>query len=331
MAKVMAKEGRISNSLFEINNEPIYGSARRLIYPPLVAGSFSIAYLSDLESSKIITSLFLFSFIVAFYGILRKYGNGTVAAICTFFTIITPEFYAFTSLSTTNIPTAIYASLSVILLVVWLRNKDEGYFYLASLMTALTIWARSDAIVFFGVGFIILFYDAYKNKSWRHLIIFSAFCLILFFTWNLYLTLHINSDQNVFILYPFWDGDKLSNVMDWAFKLLFNSNRYGITFFILIVVTIINIKNLKSDKSTTLLLLLVISWIMYTLLFYQMDNSKTDSLDKMMSASYRRGLFSFVPIVWAYVAFNEQVMKIFNRLDEYLKVVKKSTSNKSIE
>jgi hypothetical protein len=83
------------------------------------------------------------------------------------------------------------------------------------------------------------------------------------------------------------------------------------------------------DNSTLLLLLLVISWAMYTFLFYQMDNSKTDSLNKMMEASYRRGLFSFVPIVWAYVAFNEQVLKIFSRLDEFLGGTTNINSKKS--
>ena len=329
MAKVMAKEGRINNSLFEINHEPISGSARRLIYPPLVAGSFSIAYLCDLDSSKIITSLFLISFIIALYGILQKFGNKTAAAVCTFFTFITPEFFAFTSLSTTNIPTAIYASLSMLSLAIWFKERDEGYFYLASIMTALTIWARSDAIVFLGAGFMILFYDGYKNKSWRHLIIFTVLSLLSFTAWSTYLKVNINIDQNVFFLYPFWDGDKFVQLSEWVYKILFNMNNYGITFYCLLVVVVINIKNLKSDKNTILLLLLVISWIMYTFLFYQMDNTKTDSLDKMMTASYRRGLFSFIPIVWAYVAFNERILELFNRLEKDLNVSIRSVSKKS--
>jgi hypothetical protein len=217
----------------------------------------------------------------------------------------------------------------MIVLFIWLIKREDGYFFLASILTALTIWSRSDAIVFFGAGFIILLYDRYKNKSWRKLIIYSVFCLVSFFAWNLYLKFNVNVDQNVFISAPFWDGDKLVNVVEWVKNLLFNQNLFGITFFVLFIMIIINIKNLKLDNSTLLLLLLVISWAMYTFLFYQMDNSKTDSLNKMMEASYRRGLFSFVPIVWAYVAFNEQVLKIFSRLDEFLGGTTNINSKKS--
>jgi len=112
----MAAEGRIDNSLFDGDGRPLAGLSNRVKYPPLVSGSFAIAYLYGLQTSKIITSLYFLFFTALFYQMIRRLIDPMVAIIITFFTMITPEFFAFTSLSTTNIPTAIYLTFAFIYL-----------------------------------------------------------------------------------------------------------------------------------------------------------------------------------------------------------------------
>ena len=318
MGKVVASEGKINNSLFEINNTPILGSARRCIYPPLVSGSFALAYLCNLPTSKLISTLFFIFFVISFYASLRLFTNKTNSIIITFFTVITPEMFAFSSLSTTNIPIAIYGSLSIIYLYIWLNRREQRYLLIASLLMGFNIWTRSDAVVFNVAGFIVLLFDALKNRNWKELLIYSIIAFLPFIAWNLYIKFNINVDQNVFINKPFWDSNKFNGVLTWVKNLVTNTNLYGISFYAFFVSIIINIKNIFKEKTSILLILFFISWGIYTLLFYQMDNTKMDSLATMMKASYRRGLFAFIPIMWFYVSTNKTINFLSNKYEKIL-------------
>ncbi len=318
MGKVMATEGKVNNSLFEINDTPILGSARRCIYPPLVSGSFAFVYLCNLPTSKLISSLFFIFFVISFYASLRLFTNKTNSIIITFLTVITPEMFAFSSLSTTNIPTAIYGSLSIIYLYIWLNRRKQRYLLIASLLMGFNIWTRSDAVVFNMAGFIVLLFDALKNRTWKELLIYSLIAFLPFIAWNLYIKFNINVDQNVFINRPFWDSNKFNRVLTWVKNLVINTNLYGISFYVFFISIIINTKNLFKEKTSMLLILFFISWGIYTLLFYQMDNTKMDSLDSMMKASYRRGLFAFIPIMWFYISTNKVINSLFNKYEIFL-------------
>ena len=314
MGKVMASEGKIHNSLFEINGAPIDGSARRLIYPPLVSGSFAYAYLFGLQTSKIMTSLIFVFFVVAFYSALRRYANKTNAMIFTFLTVVTPEMFAFSSLSTTNVPFAIYASLGLIYLYFWTDKNEVKDLLMASVLIALSGWARGEGIIFIMVGSLVVLYTSIKSKNWKHFAMYNVISFSAFLTWNIYVRLNFNIEQNVFVLYPFWDYERFSAIVGWVKKLITDANLYGISFYIFAIAILINAKNLyEKDRSLSFLILISIAFVLYTFLFYQMDNSKMNSLDVMMKTSYRRGLFFFVPLIWFFVSTNKVVNAFFNK------------------
>ena len=318
MAKVMANEGEIKNSLFEINDAPILGSAKRIIYPPLVAGSFAIAYLNDLSTSKLMSSLFFLTFVIIFYALLKKYTGSTSSILFTFFLVITPEMFAFTSLSTTNIPTAVYASLAIIYLFVWLDKNEKQYLIISAILMALASWCRSDSIIFSFAGLTIIFFKIIKSKNWSNLVVFSLISFSTFIAWNIYLKLNLNVEQSVFVPYPFFDYSKLIEILTRVQNLIFNLNLFGVTFFAFIVVILLNLKNINKDKFSQFLILTLLSWGFYTFLFYQMDNSKMDPVKSMINASYRRGLFVFVPLIWFYIANNTVVKLTFEKVENYL-------------
>ena len=325
MGKVMAAEGKIDNSLFEIDNKPILGSAKRIIYPPLVPGSFAFAYLFNNETSKIITSMLLIFFIIAFYAFLRKYTVPTNAVIFTFLMLITPEMFAFTSLSTSNIPFAIYASLGMISFFHWFDKKDNKYLILSSLLITFSSWSRSEGIVFAFIFSSILFYYSYKNKYWINNLLMSLIAFSSFLVWNIYVKIHFEVNQSVFFPYLFWDYDKVAVILKWVKQLVFSTNMYGLTFYLFLLFVAINFIIKINDKKNIKLLFIIISTMgLYTFLFYQMDNSKMDSINSMMKASYRRGIFAFVPLVWYYMSVSSITNKIFIKIELYL--VKKKQS-----
>ena len=183
---------------------------------------------------------------------------------------------------------------------------------------AFNVWTRSDAVVFNITGFAVLFMDAIIKKQWKALFIYSIISFPLFFAWNLFIKYNIIIDQNVFIDKLFWDADKCSKILVWVKNLITNTSLYGIAFYALFIIIIINIKYLIKDKSSLLLILFFVSWILYTLVFYQMDNSKMDPLNNMMRAPYRRGLFVFIPIIWYYISSSKVINSLFEKYENFL-------------
>jgi Dolichyl-phosphate-mannose-protein mannosyltransferase len=318
MGKVMASEGKIHNSLFEINGTPIDGSARRLIYPPLVSGSFAYAYLFGLHTSKIMTSLIFVFFVIAFYSALRRYANRTNSMVFTFFTVVTPEMFAFSSLSTTNVPFAIYSSLGLVYLYFWVDKREVKDLLMASVMIGLSGWARSEGIICVGVGSLAVLYTSVRSRNWKHFIVYNVIALAAFLSWNIYVKLKFNIDQSVFVPHPFWDYEKLSAIVGWVKNLITDTNLYGISFYVFVIMILVNAKNLyERDQSLNFLILILAAFLLYTFLYYQMDNTKMNSLDVMMKTSYRRGLFFFIPLIWFFVSTNKVVRTFFSKYIEF--------------
>lgn len=302
MGKVIAAEGEVNNSLFEIDGKPIDGSTKRLTYPLLVSGSFAYAYLHNLETSKLITSLFFIFFVISFYALLKKFTNRINAAVGTLFMIVTPEFFAFTSLSTTNIPFAIYSSLGLITLFLWISSGKRADLMIAAIFAALTVWTRNEGIIFIITGAIALLIFGSRDQKW-----------------NIYVAASFDVSQSIFYPYPHWDFTKIKTMATWVYRLIFATNYFGITFYILFIAIILNIKHLLQDQASKFLLMTVLSWGLFTLLYYQIDYTKFASLNLLMKTSYRRGLFCFVPLIWYYAFSNRSVVGFSRKLfSEYL-------------
>lgn len=312
MAKTIAAEGKINVSLFDLDI-----AGKRGIYPPLVEGSFAYAYLFGSESSKIITSLTYLSLILLFYALLRKYVNPLNAILFSLFLIVTPEMFAHSSLSLSNIPGAAYAAPGIIYLFLWMDKKQKSYLYISAVLLGLNVWARNDGIVFNVVGFLLLLYDAFKSKRWNEVILFSVISFVPLFAWTIYLKLVIGVSQDRFVHHLFWDAERFSLLTGWIKRLVFDVNLYGLTFYIFLLAVVLNIKDVFHDKSK-LLLMICLSFIFYSVIYYQFDDTKQDSLTTMMRASFKRALFYFVPMVLYYASVNKRTQWIFGRIDRFI-------------
>ncbi len=311
MGKVIATEGKLFVSLFKTGS-----SGGRAIYPPLVEGSFAYAYLYGMDSSKIITSLTYLSLLLAFYGLLRKYANSLNAIFFTLLLIATPEMYSHSSMSLTNIPSAAYAAIGLLYLFIWFEKKQRYYFYVASLLLALNVWTRNDGIVFNMAGFLLMVYYAIKNKSWKEIAIYSAISLAPFIGWTIYLKYKIGIVQDRFVTHLFWDSDRLLRELRWIKSITFYLMFYGLVFYIFIFTIALNFRNVHRDKFA-LLTLILISFILYAGIYYQLDEVKQDPLDIMMSYSFKRGLFYFIPLVLFYSATCKPVQLFFEKIEQF--------------
>lgn len=312
MGKVIAAEGKIFVSLFDSGVESL-----REIYPPLIEGSFAFAYIFGSASSKIITSLTYISLILVFYALLRKYVNSLNAIVFCLLMTITPEMFAHSSLSLTNIPGAAYAGLGIIYLFIWLEKQQKHHLYVASILLAFNVWTRNDGVVFNVSGFLILLYHAIRNKVWKELAIYLSISFLPLIIWTLYLKYFLGIIQNIFVNHLFWDANRFKELVQWIKVLLKNTNLYGLTFYIFLISLIFNVKNLLKDKFS-LLLLIIFSFVFYTGIFYQMDETKgLAPLASMMQNSFKRGLFYFVPLVLFYASTNHTMNQIFIWIENF--------------
>lgn len=311
MGKAIAHEGKIHVSLFDINHQ-----GNRAFYPPLIEGSFAFAYLFGSESSKMITSITYLSLVLIFYTILRKYVNSINAILFCLFLIITPEMFAHSSLSLSNMPAAVYAGIGLIYLFISFDKSNENYFFIASILLGLTVWARNDGIAFAGAGFVVLLYYAIKMKTWKKILIYSLFIFLPFIIWNLYLKFVIEFTQDRFVSHLFWDFERIQLLFSWIKRLVFSTSLYGLTFYIFFIALLLNIKNILRDK-LLLFMLILLAFIFYSALYYQLDDSILAPLSFMMETSYKRALFFFVPLMLFYASTSKVMQQLFIRIDNF--------------
>lgn len=316
MAKMIAAEGKLKVSAFDFTTDALVMA--RFIYPPIVACSYSIPYLCGMTLSKIMPLVFFVSLLFSFYGSLRVYTSHTAAMIMTVLMAVSPEMFSHAALPLTNLPNAAYASLAIITFYIWTDKRTIEWLFLSAFVMAFTLFSRSDSIVFLAAALAIMAWISFKEKKWKEIMIYGSVSISLFLGWMIYLKLVIHSNSSDFFIKTlFWDGERLEKITGYILDfMVWDTQFYGITFWTFFLLLVINIKHWKFDL-TKFLLVSILAWLAYTFLYYQMDY-KVASLDLFMKASYKRGMFCFVPLAWYYVATNKASLWFFNKVDSWL-------------
>lgn len=318
MGKMIAHESTFKPSIFDYTYKTAYDVAR-FIYPPMVASAFAVAHLMGMANVKIIMVLWFVSFVIAFYGFLRKSVNDTVAIFITLLMAVTPEMFSHASLGLTNLPHAIYTCLTFFCIYEWMRQNRVGYFWVGFVLICPTMWLRSDSIVFLG-GFAILFLLHFiHSKEWMRSAAFLAMGAAVFLVWSLYVKWVIGvSSADFFVKSIFFDADKFKLIFGKALTLIFsNTHLYGFTFYVFIVLLALNIVHVVVNINK-LAVFILFSWLAYTLLYYQMDYQFAGNVDAYINASYKRGMFNFVPLAWFFVATNSLVQNLTAKMQAWL-------------
>ncbi|MDR1896278.1 MAG: hypothetical protein LBR10_05760 [Prevotellaceae bacterium] len=326
----VANEGTIRGlSLFNDANYAMRGAGSYITYTPLTQLSYTYMYLLGFETSKMSNALFFISFIPVFYGIVSRFATHTLAALTTLLTIITPEMLGFSSMSGTNFIHAVYASSGILFFVTWYYKKTPSFLWIAAMLLMLNNWTRSEGLAFIGAACCLLLWNSIKIKRYKTLVLFTGLCLFPFVFWNLFLKIYNLEAVNAVILKPFWDSGKITVIITEMWQLFKAGAYYGISFVLFLIVFLSNIRAIvkKQDHAVSLLLLLF-SWIFYTILIYQVDYI-WDTLENVMRYSYKRFLFSFIPLLWFYIAANHNIKWLFDKADNFLFSIKPPANQKT--
>jgi len=299
-----------------------FGPVGYITYTPMVQLSYAFVYLFGAETSKIIPALMFAFFLLAFYGISKRFINRTGAAIITFFVLMTPEMVAFSSLSMTNVIHAIYASLGIIYLSVWFKERQKRDLYLSALLLAINFWCRTEGILFIGAAYAVLFVDVWKKKHFKDYAFFVLITISTAIIWNLFMKIHGLYAESFAITKLYLDSEKMSTIWKYMTDLYTSTQYYGLTFIVLAIGFLGNIWFLfKKRDNIYLLSLLSLSMLFYMIILYQIDY-KWDTIQNVLMYSAKRFMFCFIPMFWFYVASNESVRWLLNKTELFLSIKK---------
>ncbi len=313
LARVIAREGTINNSIFNPDNLLI---GVRSLYPPLVPLNFAFAYLLGFEDSKIVVALFFISLFVSFYAMTTKHTTPLAGALFSFFLVITPEFAAFSALSSSNPPCAFYSGIGMICLYTYYRFKEKPYLFIGILFIMLAVWTRTEAVLFALAGTIYLLSIPFNKKQLISVALLGFCSLVALLSWQIYMTsiLHVESPMPI-IKKLFWDPEKLSRILSQVKFVTFNTQFYGIIIYLFIMIALINtIFIFKKKENGILLGSIILAWSTYIFFYYQIDSDFKDlSMGGWIHSGYKRGLFYFLPLILFYCANNFISDKLFKK------------------
>jgi hypothetical protein len=319
MGMAVAHEGTIKGlSLYNDVNYAPHDMDLYKTYTPLSQLSYAYVYLLGAATSKSFNALIFVSLIFAFYGVTRRFATHTLTAVTTFLMILTPEMLGFSSMSGTNFTHAVYASLGLLFFAAWYYGKIPSLLWISALLLMLNVWARNEGLAFVGAACCLLCWHSVRTKQYKTLLLFALSCLSLFIFWNIFLKINHMEIKQLIIFKPYWDAVKAGILWREMWALFTNPVYYGVIFIAFPLIALSNLWHVirKSDHVITLLLILL-AWIFYTVLVYQIDYI-WDTLENVMRYSYKRFLFSFMPLLWFYVAAGKNIRVAFEWIDNFV-------------
>jgi hypothetical protein len=312
-AKYLIQYGTFNNPTMQSRN---FLNGNRYLYPAFVATLDGYAYLAGLQNPHVLMTLMFASFAVAFYGLVRKYSHVFFACICTLLMVVTPEMLAHATFSLTNLPNAIFSGLGIILLVHYFKTQEVRILVLAALFTALGLWCRTDAIVFFVISAGMLLVFALVHKKWLHLLLFVSISLSTYLAWNFFTSqvLKVQASDG-FVKSLAIDNEKISVIWKYVYDFAVKPHSlYGISFVVFWVFLFLNIKWIYKDFFS-IVPIFIGGLAMYAGLYYFIDGTKTGvTIKSYMEMAFKRGLFTFVPLSWYFVATSPILEKLSQKL-----------------
>jgi len=317
----IAAEGTLKGlSLFNSPNFNFQSDAGLAAYTPFAQLSYAYVYLFGAMASKIVNALMYLSLLGIFYALLKRVTTHTAAAIFTFMMMITPEMLAFSALSGINLLHTVYAASGLLFAVLWFDKKDSKLLILSAILLSMNCFTRNEGIVFSGMASLLVLYRFFKKDiDWKRSLLFFVTAFFGFIYWTIFLKANqIHSGSNLIITHLFWDSDKLATMYRELKPLYLNTQYYGIGVVVFGLMLLGNLWNIfrKGDQVALVVATLGVMFL-YTLIIYQIDYV-WDSIENVLRYSYKRFFFSFIPLMWFYIATNGITMWATKKTDNML-------------
>ncbi len=303
-------------SIFSDDYMPLIHRAGSIIaYQPMVQLSYMLVYLFDAETSKAVPALFYLSFLVGFYGLVRRASSNTAAMMATIGVLLTPEMTSMSALSATNVIQACVAAPGLMYVCMGFNHKEKHLFLLGFTLLAVNCWIRNEGILFVLVGGCLAAIHAVSTKEYKILIL-PLLAMTPKLVFLLY-AMHYNlTSETAIIAHPFWDTEKIKIISSAAFLLLKNTMFYGLAFVLFPIAFLANIYfSVKKKLELTVPVCVISAVFIYFLIIYHVD-FKWDSIYNVLAYSSKRYMFCFVPMSWFFICSCEAARRLFLKIED---------------
>jgi hypothetical protein len=294
LGRIIAIEGTLDNTVFDKTNSL---ENNRTGYPPLYPYNLAFAHITGAINPKIVSVFFYSSMAVCFYSLLRNYITPLGSALFTLLMISAPDYADFSSLTSNNTPLAFYAGLGLICMFIWYDRGSSAHFRLGTALIAFAMWDRAEAVFFFAAAALLVLIRSVQNKRFLNLILFVSIGILPAIVWQLYLRYILEAIVGIHVrTYLFWDPERIRIMAEQVQSTTFSEIYWGIAIKLCLVLIVINLiitlVKRKMDK-WALVICTFISWILYMVLFYQME-ADFEAVGWILY-SYKRGLYAYLP------------------------------------
>jgi hypothetical protein len=191
-------------------------------------------------------------------------------------------------------------------------------------LIVLALWTRPEAIVFAAVAAVAVLWWSIKQRRIGPVVIFTAVCGLFWGSWQVYLhqVLHVTGSQPMdFVLR--WDAGKLTRMWERVVEVTFHGSYYGVVMYLFVAIVFLNIPYLWKERHTLPLLgIITTAWLLYLLVFYQLDTDFSPNATDWIGDAYRRGLFNFIPLLLVYCAASTWSRMAFEFVERWLETDK---------
>lgn len=298
-------------------------------YAPLTQLSFAYIRLFGSETAKAIPAFMFISFLLAFYGLVKRNSSNLGAILATFFTMITPRLLEMTFGSMTNAPHIIYTSLGIIYGINYVTRKHQGFhrpcfLWLSAWFLSASVLTRSDGIVFpCALGTILLYECIRKRIPVRPFLFWTFSILGVLVFWALFRKTGNMATENFFIKHLFIDAPRIQTIIKTTLDLLFKKSYYGWTFYFFAAALLPELFFVFKKKASLLSFIVpALALSLYFILLYHMDYSVWAPLDAILMDSAMRVYLCLVPLAWFAVFSSYGPRTLLKKIEKGLSLIK---------
>ena len=236
--------------------------------------------------------------------------------------IATPEMYAFSSLTSSNIPLAIYTSLSILYSFDYIKYKKNNSYFFLILMLCGSCWIRNESIMFLFAIFLIILFRFLKTKENKKKLFYFVCPFLLFIVWQFVSSYAVEGDtirKSIISNLANFDFNFLFLGYKVMLETFFSLGYYGIVFPFFVISIVLSVKKIN-NHDLYFLSLFFLTLFFYSTFFYIpfIDHSLKDYLNIIRGSSYKRAIFIYVPLALFYIFNSYYVLKGFTFVESKL-------------
>jgi 4-amino-4-deoxy-L-arabinose transferase-like glycosyltransferase len=256
---------------------------------------------------KVIFPLYFAGLLLIVYYGLRRIKPRLESLLFTFVLSALPFLTYHATIGYADFPLAFYYATGLLLLYLWMENKDSKFLLLSVVFLGFLPWIKKEGILLLLVSFFVFFLfllfqrGGASFKKWGKPLIYFVIPVLISGPWFIFkkiAQISSNVDQTPYL--PAWDvlAERLNSVGRIFFEKMFFSGNWNILWFLFVLVTIIYFRKILVTNAKFLFLTVVLNLASLAAI-YLFTHSYKYLLD---GTTLNRNILTFIPTVVLCVA-----------------------------